>query len=101
MLENLEQMLRTGKETALLRYSLGAEYLKTDNIAKAIEHLRRATEIDADYSAAWKLLGKAYTGAGDAAAAIQAYETGIAVAQRRGDKQAAREMGVFLRRLTK
>ena len=32
---------------------------------------------------------------------MQAYESGIAVAEARGDKQAAKEMHVFLRRLHK
>ena len=35
------------------------------------------------------------------AASIEAYRTGIAAAQTRGDKQAAKEMTVFLRRLEK
>ncbi|NNM00711.1 MAG: hypothetical protein HKO62_08180 [Gammaproteobacteria bacterium] len=52
-----------------------------------------------DYSAAWKLLGKALASAGDTAAARTAYESGIACAERMGDKQAQREMQVFLKRL--
>jgi len=34
-------------------------------------------------------------------AAIDAYQNGIRVAEERGDKQAAREMAVFLKRLQK
>lgn len=101
MIDNLENMLATGKETALLRYSLGAEYLKLDDFAKAIPHLRRAVELDEQYSAAWKLLGKSYTGAGRIDEAIDAYSRGITIAEEKGDKQAAREMQVFLRRLQK
>jgi Tfp pilus assembly protein PilF len=101
MIDNLENMLATGKETALLRYSLGAEYLKLDDFAKAIPHLRRAVELDEQYSAAWKLLGKAYAGAERARDAIDAYTRGIAVAEQKGDKQAVKEMQVFLRRLEK
>lgn len=101
MIDNLENMLATGKETALLRYSLGAEYLKLDDFAKAIPHLRRAVELDEQYSAAWKLLGKAYAGAERAEDAVEAYTRGIAVAERKGDKQAVKEMQVFLRRLQK
>jgi hypothetical protein len=47
------------------------------------------------------LLAKAQAGGGDMAAAIESYEHGIAAAQRRGDKQAEKEMTVFLRRLTR
>ena len=96
-----EQLLASGKDGALLRFSLGMQYLKAGDAARAVEHLRRAVEQDPQYSAAWKLLGKALEQDGDAGAAAQAYRSGIAAAERRGDKQAAREMGVFLRRLEK
>ena len=95
-----EALLAQGKDSALLRFSLGMQYLKTDP-ARAAQHLRRAVEMDPGYSAAWKLLGKALEAAGDAAGAGAAYESGIAAADARGDKQASREMGVFLKRLRK
>ena len=56
---------------------------------------------DPNYSAAWKLLGKALAESGAAAEALEAYERGIAVAEARGDKQAAKEMTVFARRMRK
>jgi len=97
--ERFEAMLAQGRDSALLRFSLGMQYLKAGDPAAAARHLRSAVEQDAEYSAAWKLLGKALAEAGERAAAIDAYRSGIAAAQRRGDKQAAKEMGVFLRRL--
>jgi hypothetical protein len=63
--------------------------------------LREAIAFDPHYSAAWKLLGRALAEGGDPAAAADACERGIAVARERGDEQAAKEMGVFLRRLQK
>lgn len=98
-LERFEAMLAGGQDGALLRFGLGMNYLKTGDPARAAGHLRRAVEQDPDYSAAWKLLGKALAESGDAAAAADAYRSGIAAAGRRGDKQAAREMTVFLGRL--
>ena len=56
-------------------------------------------ELDPSYSAAWKLLGKACAEGGDAAGAADAYRRGIAAATAKGDRQAAKEMGVFLRRI--
>jgi predicted Zn-dependent protease len=56
---------------------------------------------DPDYSAAWKLLGRALTEQGSKPEAAEAYRLGIAAAERKGDKQAAKEMTVFLRRLEK
>lgn len=96
---NLEAMLARGQDNALLRFSLGNLCLQADEPALAVEHLAEATVRDPDYSAAWKLLGKARVEAGDVAGAEQAWRQGIEVAERRGDKQAAREMAVFLRRV--
>jgi tetratricopeptide (TPR) repeat protein len=101
LVDNLESLLARGQDNALLRYSLGGEYLKLEQFDKASEHLRKSVEYDPHYSAAWKLLGEALVGAGLKAEAIIAYEKGILVAETRGDKQAAKEMGVFLRRLQK
>lgn len=96
--DRLENMLITGADTALLRFSIGNAYLK-DDPAKAAVHFKRATEIDSQYSAAWKLLGKSLSASGNDTEAIDAYRQGIEVAEKNGDKQAAREMQVFLRRL--
>ncbi len=94
-------MLERGDDNALLRFGLGNEYLKQDDFAAAALHLAAAIEYDPGYSAAYKLLGKALTGANDLPRAIDAYERGIAMAQQRGDMQAVREMNVFLKRLKK
>ena len=99
--QRFEALLASGKDSALLRFSLGMHYLGTGDATRAAGHLRRAVEQDPDYSAAWKLLGKALAESGDAPAAIAAYRDGIAAADRKGDKQAGKEMGVFLKRLQK
>lgn len=101
MIENFEAMLAAGEDNALLRYSLGGAYLKEARYREAVEHLRRAVELDREYSAAWKALGKALAEAGEHEEAVSIYRQGIEVAERRGDKQAAKEMAVFLKRLTK
>lgn len=101
IVDNFEAMLASGKDNALLRFSLGSEYLKAAEPAKAALHLRQAVSFDATYSAAWKLLGKALEGCGDWPAARDAYHAGIAAAENKGDKQAAKEMQVFARRIDK
>jgi len=98
LVENLESMLAAGRDDALLRFSLGNAYLN-DRPALAAEHLARAVELNPGYSAAWKIYGKALAGAGREDEAKEAYRHGIAAAKRNGDIQAAKEMGVFLRRL--
>jgi Tfp pilus assembly protein PilF len=98
-LVSFEKMLAAGKDGALLRYSLGNEYLKTGDAAQAAAHLARAVALDPKYTAAWKLYGKALAAAGRTVDALAAYRAGIAVAHERGDKQAQKEMQVFARRL--
>ena len=100
-LENFEKMLAAGKDGALLRFSLGNEHLKAGDFARAAEHLARAVAFDPDYTAAWKLYGKALAAAGRNDEALAAYRTGMEVAAKRGDKQAEKEMRVFARRLEK
>jgi predicted Zn-dependent protease len=99
--ERFEALLAQGKDSALLRFTLGSHYLKAGDPAAAAGHLQAAVTHDAAYSAAWKLLGKALADLGRNGEAAAAYRTGIAAAETRGDKQAAKEMSVFLRRLEK
>ncbi|MFC4820174.1 tetratricopeptide repeat protein [Dokdonella ginsengisoli] len=87
------------RDGALLRFSLGQALLGNGDAAGAAVALREAVAFDAEYSAAWKLLGRALADSGAPVAAAAAFERGIDVAQRRGDVQAAKEMGVFLKRL--
>ena len=101
IIENLEGMLARGQDTALLRFSLGNEYFKARRFEDAVLHLRAAVAHDAAYSAAWKMLGKAFAEGGHDARAEDAYEQGIAAAEAAGDRQAAKEMRVFLKRLRK
>jgi len=99
MIENFEKMLSEGKDNPLLRFSLGSEYLKCGDSAQAAAHLRAAVSQDSAYSAAWKLLGKSLAQSNDFDGARDAYQKGIIAAEAKGDKQAAKEMGVFLKRL--
>ena len=99
--DNLEALLARGDDNAPLRFALGSEYLKAGALDKAVQHLGAAVRIDPEYSAAWKLLGKAQAEAGLAAAASETYRRGIEVASQRGDRQSVKEMQVFLKRLEK
>ena len=98
-LDALLKLIGTPRDNALLRFSLGSEYLKAGDAESAVAHLRAALAHDPKFSAAWKLLGKALAAAGDTQAALATYREGIAVATARGDLQAAKEMQVFARRL--
>ena len=98
---NLLKLVGTPRDGALLRFSLGSEYLKSADFEPAIAHLEAAVEKDPGYSAAWKLLGRALSESGRNGEALAVFRKGIEVAQSKGDRQAAKEMAVFARRLEK
>ena len=101
IIQNFEKILANGKDNTLLRFSLGNEYLKVGDPVSAANHLRQAVVLDPKYSAAWKLLGRALVESGQPADALLAYREGIAVAEAKGDKQVAKEMTVYARRIEK
>ena len=98
MISQLEKLLGTARDGALLRYSLGMEHAKAGDAARAVEYLRDAVARDPLYSAAWKALGNALKDS-DPAQALAAFRQGIEAAKRKGDRQAEKEMTVFARRL--
>src|SRR5207244_7697860 len=81
MISSLEKLIGTPRDGALLRYSLGLEYAKAGEPARAAQYLRDAVERDPLYSAAWKALGRSLQESGEDAAAIEAYARGIEAAQ--------------------
>jgi Flp pilus assembly protein TadD len=97
----LRKQLGGPRDGALLRFSIGNARIAEGDPVGAAEDFRAATGFDPRYSAAWKLLGSALEASGDSRGAESAWVQGIAVAQERGDTQAAKEMQVFLRRLRK
>lgn len=98
---SFEKMLERGQDSPMLRFTLGNAYWKEKNFALAIEHLTSAVDQQSDYSAAWKVLGRAYLDNSEFEAAIGAFESGLAAAQKNGDKQTEKEMTVFQRRASK
>ncbi|MBD3671291.1 MAG: tetratricopeptide repeat protein [Gammaproteobacteria bacterium] len=99
--DGLLKLLENGQDNALLRFGIGSALLKEGQAETACEHLARAVEHDPSYSAAWKLYGKALAELERNDEAINVYERGIAMAEEKGDLQAAKEMKVFLKRLQK
>ena len=101
LIANLEALLAQGNDAPGLRFALATRYLDVGDAAAAERHAEAAVALDATYSAGWKVLGQARAAAGDAAGAAESFRRGIEVADARGDRQAAKEMRVFLRRLEK
>jgi tetratricopeptide (TPR) repeat protein len=100
VISNLEKLLGTARDGALLRYSLGVEYEKAGRRDDAAAQLREAVARDPLYSAAWKALGRVLS-ENDPKEALVAFRRGIEAAQKKGDRQAEKEMTVFARRIEK
>jgi predicted Zn-dependent protease len=100
-IETLKKMLNQGQDSAILRFGLGHALFKAGESQEAVEHLKAAVKFDPEYSAAWKILGRALADIGEAAQAIEVYQKGIAIAEKKGDRQAVKEINVFLKRLMK
>ena len=98
-LASLEKLLHGPRDNALLRHAIGLLHLEAGAADCAAPFFADAVARDPDFSAGWKMLGKARQQLGDMTAARVAYQRGIDVAEKRGDLQAAKEMKVFLRRL--
>ena len=100
-LDQLRTLCGGARDGALLRLSIANALHAAGDLPGAIEELRTALRFDRQYSAAWKALGAALAQTGAVDDAVAAYRSGIGAAQQRGDKQAEKEMGVFLKRLEK
>jgi len=98
-IDSLQAQVGGPRDGALLRFALASALLEAGRHGEACTQFRAAVEFDPGYSAAWKLLGKSHRAAGEHDAAAAAWREGIAAAEARGDKQAQKEMQVFLRRL--
>ncbi len=96
MTDKLEQMLAGGRDDAMLRFGLGSAYFNSNEFPQAIVHLKACIAHDAQYSAAYKLLGKALLRTGNQDEAIQVLSAGLPIAIARGDKQSQKEIEVFL-----
>ncbi len=101
LIDNLEKMLANGRDDAMLRFGLGNAYYQEKDYEKAAGHLGRALELDKGYSAAWKLLGRTLMQLNDLDAARRTFEDGVEQAEAKGDKQAVKEMQVFIRKIDK
>ena len=98
-IDTLEKMLHDGRDSAMLRLTLARLLSDQGRLQEAAAHLDSAVLQDAGYTAAWKALGHTQLALGDRQKAASAWHQGIAIARQKGDKQAEREMAVFLHRL--
>ena len=99
-MEMFKKVIDMDPNDPLMHYGLGLEYAKADMHAEAAASLKKALEFKDDYSAAYRELGKALTALGQTDEAVPVYEKGIPIAENNGDIQTAKEMRIFLKRIT-
>jgi uncharacterized protein HemY len=91
-IEVFEAMARSQPDDVMIWYGLGSEYYKLEDWAKAADALRRVIEINADYTAAYQMLGTALLKQGEMEEARRIWQEGIKTAERTGAWKARQHM---------
>lgn len=99
-IKELEVLIEQNPENALMHYTLGVECMRSRETEKATHALKKAIDLEPDYSAAYRELGKALVKLNSNEEAVEIFNKGIAVAEEKGDIQTAKEMRVFLKRIS-
>ncbi|MFQ6616311.1 MAG: tetratricopeptide repeat protein [Fidelibacterota bacterium] len=100
-IDRIKELLEYYPDDVLLLITLGRGYMQQGQYREAEEAFLRAVDLDPAYSVAYRYLAQAYEKSGNVTGAAETYEHGIRVARGQGDMQAAKEMKVFLKRLTR
>ena len=79
----IQKMLDSGQDGMILRFGLGQALLKSGQAAEAIAHFEAALQFDPNYSAAWKQLARALLVCDKKQQAIETYQKGISVAEKK------------------
>ena len=98
-INNMESMLGLGHDNALMRLTMGKAFMKHRKFIEAAEQLALALKLEPEYLAAWKLYAQTLIELNQVQTAIEAYEQGISIANRKGNLQLADEMKNTLQKL--
>ena len=88
----LEQHCAAGTADSFAFYGLGMEYRKEGRVDDAIATFEKLKAKDPDYVPVYLMAGQMLVDAGRGAEARNWLETGVAVAQRKGDEHALGEL---------
>ena len=91
-IEALRTMAGQQPDQEMIWYGLANEYLKLERWADAAEALRRVVELNADFTAAYQMLGTALMNQGQREEARRVWAEGIEVADRTGAWKARQHM---------
>ena len=95
-LQQIENMLKDEPDDSFLTYALALEYVKMNELSKAIEIIETLLNRDENYLGAYYQSGKLYEETGQIDKAIVAYKKGIAIAQKQNNKKTLSELNQAL-----
>ena len=98
-IEQFKEVVDLFPDDAVARFGLATAYLEAGEAADAVREFQAAVEMKADYTAAYRGLGRSLERVGRIEEAKEVYRRGISVGQQTGDLQTKKEMEVFLHRL--
>ena len=88
----LKQVLEQNPNDAFARYGLAMEYSRAGEIETALAEFKKLLEAHPDYIAGYQMAGQMLSNGGRYEEARQMLESGIALAERTGNKHAREEM---------
>jgi predicted Zn-dependent protease len=96
---SFRKLLASDPKDPMLHYGLATTLLGAGEPGEAATHLEAAIQLNPDYTAAYRELGRALEALGRTEEALEAWRRGIEVASKTGDLQAGKEMTIFSARL--
>jgi len=91
-IEIFAEMAKQQPDDAMIWYGLGSEYLKAERWKDAAAALRQVVRINAEYTAAYQMLGTALLNDGQKEEARRVWTEGVEVAGRTGAWKARQHM---------
>ncbi len=91
-IQYLHTLLESTPDDVFLHYALGLEFIKKNDVPKAISKFETCISIDANYVATYYQLGKAYEANNDITNAINTYKSGVEVATAAKDNHTLSEL---------
>lgn len=95
-IQQFARMVEADPDNELGHFSLGKALVEAGRLAKALPSLKRVIELNPEFSKAFAVLASAQIGLEQRDAAIETLQTGIAVADRRGDRMPRDQMAQMM-----
>ncbi len=91
-LNQLLEMLKAEPNDSFLKYALATEYIKLNELSKALAYFQDLVQNDPEYVGTYYHLAKLYLQMNQQTEAISTYEQGMLIAHRLSDQHALSEL---------